>query len=540
MSYYRDLREFLAELERRGKVHRFSGPVDKDTELGPLLRVQLRGVQPDDRKVLLFEDVRGHNGERFDMSVLAGIYGLTEEVVALGMGCNSVEEMPERWHQGLERPIPPIIVSSGPVHEEVHIGEELDSCGLDAIPAIVEEVGYSQVIRTGVPMITRDPETGLTNVGTYNGFFRDRARICAGIGPGQDAMRFHWETARRRGEDLPVAIVVGATPNLILVGSADMPYEVDELSVAGGMAGEPMEMVRCKTVPLEVPAHAELVIEGYLSTKTLEPRMVFGEYPGFMQAENNMRPIMRVTAITHRHKALFTPVLVGFPPSDSNLISSSANAGLMYHHLRYECRLPVEEVYVSEMTGGAFRVIRLAKGSSRNVWQVLHATAGYSPSVKYVIAVDYDINPRDLEMLVWALTWRVRPESDIVVMKGRHPGLDPSFGSTGSSRGRMDQSGLRDYYRVFIDATMSGAYPPVALPKKEYMERALEIWKRQPGLPEPKLRAPWYGYELGYWSQEDQRLADLIRQGDYKAVGKVAEQMQVKVEDVAGSASRSE
>ncbi len=527
--YFRDLREFLAELERRGKVYRFREPIDKDTELGPLLRVQLRGVPPDERKVLLFEDVRGHAGQRFGMRVLAGVYGLTDEVVAWGMGCQRPEDMLEQWHRALARPIPPVIVESGPVQEEVHQGEELRQCGLDEIPAIVEEVGYSQVIRTGVPMITRDPETGLTNVGTYNGFFRDRDRICAGIGPGQDAMRYHWQTARRRGEELAVAIVVGATPNLILVGSADMPYEVDELSVAGGIAGAPLELVRCRTVPLEVPARAELVIEGYLSTELLEPRLAFGEYPGFMQAENNTRPVMRVTAITHRQDALFTPVLVGFPPSDSNTISSVVEGGMVYHNLRYECRFPVKDVYSPNPSPATFIVIQLEEGAGRNVWQVLQAAAGLTASSKYLIAVDHDINPRDLDMLVWALTWRVRPESDIVVLKGRHPGLDPSFGATGSSRGRMDQSGLREYYRVLIDATMSGAYPPLALPKREYMERALDIWRQHPDLPQPQLRPPWHGYELGYWSEEDQTLADLIAQGDYKAVGRIAAQMQRKV-----------
>src|SRR5579859_2856081 len=164
MSYYRDLREFLAELERRGKVYRFKEPIDKDTELGPLLRVQLRGVPPAERKVLLFEDVRGAQGQRFEMQVVAGVYGLTDEVVALGMGCETESEMLEKWHQALEHPIAPVLVEQGVVQEEVHEGAELKTCGLDEIPAIVEEVGYSQVIRTGVPMITRHPETGLTNV----------------------------------------------------------------------------------------------------------------------------------------------------------------------------------------------------------------------------------------------------------------------------------------------------------------------------------------------------------------------------------------
>jgi 4-hydroxy-3-polyprenylbenzoate decarboxylase len=530
--YYRDLRHFLEVLESRGKVHRFKQPVCKDTELVPLLRVQLRGTPDgDDRKVLVFEDVRGASGEKYDMQVVSGVYGLSEEILRLALCCESRVEMLERWHHALAHPIPPVVVESGPVQEELHLGHDLTERGLDEIPAPLEEVGFSQVIRTGTPVVTRHPETGVYNVGEYNGFFRDRNRICAGIGPGQDAMRHHWQAARRRGEDLPIAIVVGCTPNLVLPASCRIPYGLDEFSVAGGLAGEPMQLVPCKTIPLEVPANAEIIIEGLLSIDTLEPRLAFGEYPGYMQLENNNRPVMRVTAITHRKNALFTPVLVGFPPSDSNTISSFCNAALLYHNLRHQCHLPVEDVYVSEMTGGAFSVVRLEKGASRNVWQVLHTAAGLNGTAKYLIAVDYDVDVHDPELLIWALTWRVRPENDIVVMKGRQPGLDPSFGPTGSSRGRMDQSGLHEYHRVLIDATMTGPYPPVALPKREYMERAVEIW-REEGLPEPRLRTPWYGYSLGYWSEEDQRLADLMVAGDYKAVGRVAREMQVKADQV--------
>src|SRR5581483_1593407 len=273
--YPRDLRQLLDLLDSHGKLYRFTEAIDKDSELVPLLR----GLHGPERKVLLFEDVRGANGQRFDMRVAAGVYGLSEEIFALGMNCATPQDMLERWHQALEAPIAPVVVDGGPVQEEVHTGDDLLSRGLDEIPAPCEEVGFSQMIRTGVPMITRDPETGISNVGTYNGFFHDRARMVAGIYPPQDAMRYHWQTARRRGEDLPVAIVVGAMPNLIAVGSARIPYGLEELAVAGGIAGEPLEMVRCKTVPLEVPARAELVIEGMLSTTTMEPKLAFGEYP---------------------------------------------------------------------------------------------------------------------------------------------------------------------------------------------------------------------------------------------------------------------
>ncbi|HEY8693437.1 MAG TPA: UbiD family decarboxylase [Chloroflexota bacterium] len=537
MAHHRDLRAFLDSLEARGKLYRFREPIDKDRELLPLMRVQLRGLPDAERKVLLFEDVRSATGQRYDMRVVGGVYGLTEEVVALGMGCDSPDDMLERWHLALERPLPPKLVASGPVQEEVHVGDELLSLGLDEIPVPLEDPGFSQVIRTGLPMITRDPETGITNVGTYNGFLRDRTRLVAAIGGGHDAMRYHWQAARRRHEDMPLAIVIGATPNVMLVGSAPIPYGVDELGVAGAMVGEPLEVVRCKTVPLEVPAHAEIVIEGLVSTDTLEPRFAFGEYPGYLNVERNNRPVMRVTAITHRSKALFTPVLVGFPPSDTNAVWGAANAGVLYHRLRYEEQLPVAEVHFPQMGGGNdFCLLRMQEGSTGCAPEALKAAARLHNGAKYVIAVDHDVDVRDSELVIWALSFRVNPERDLSIQGGRSAGLDPSSGPTGSSKGKMETADPnREYFQALIDATTKGPFPPVALPARPYMERALEIWRRQPGLAEPHPKHPWHGYALGFWTEEDQRLADIMVQGDYKAVGRVAAELQVSTDQVIGA-----
>ncbi|HLY63921.1 MAG TPA: UbiD family decarboxylase, partial [Chloroflexota bacterium] len=490
MTYHRDLRAFLVELEARGKLYRFQEPIDKDRELLPLMRVQLRGLPDEARKVLLFENVRSAGGQQYDMQVVGGVYGLTEQVVALGMGCESPNEMLERWHAALDRPLPPRLVDGAPVHEEVHTGDELTSVGLDEIPVPLEDPGFSQVIRTGLPMITRDPDTGIANVGTYNGFFRDRNRLVAAIGGGHDAMRYHWQAARRRKEEMPLAIVVGATPNVMLVGSAPIPYGMDELAVAGGLVGQPLEVAACKTVPLEVPATAEIVIEGFVSTDVLEPRLAFGEYPGYLNMERNNRPVMRVTAITHRKNALFTPVLVGFAPSDTNVVWGSAIAGVLYHQLRYEHQLPVQEVFLPQIAGGNdFCVLRMQDGSTGQAPEVLKVAAKLHKGAKYLVAVDHDIGVRDPELIIWALSFRVSPERDLTVQSGRSAGLDPSGGPTGSSRGKMETADpSRDYYQTLIDATAKGAFPPVALPAKPYMERALDIWLRQPGLPEPKLR----------------------------------------------------
>lgn len=515
MAYYRDLRAFLDTLEGRGKLYRFAAPVDKDRELFPLYRIQLQGLPEAERKVFLFEDVRGARGNRYAMPVVAGVYGVTEEIVALGMGCAQREEMLERWHDALEHPIPPAIVANGPVQEVVHVEDDLQSCGLDELPAPLEEPGFSQVIRVGLPMITRDPESGVLNVGTYTAFFRDRTRCVAGIGPPQHAMRHHWQAARRRGEDLPVAIVVGPTPNLMLAASAPVPYGLDELAVAGALAGEPLPLVRCQTVPLEVPATAEIVIEGFISTRLVEPRLGFGEYPGYLNLDPIKRPVLNVTAITHRRDALFTPVLVGFPPTDTTHLTGFANAAMLYHSLRYTLGFPVEDVFLPKLGGGAdWCVIRLQREARVDVAGLLEAAIAQpgGSQAKYIVVVDHDVDARDSDLLIWALSYRVRPDVDIVVRGGRTAMMDPSAGAPGAG----------EKQRVLIDATLKGPYPPVALPRRDFMERALAIWRQQPGLPEPRLRAPWHGYALGAWSEQDQALADLMLDGDYRAVGRIS------------------
>ena len=175
MAYFKDLREFMAEVQRRGRLHTFNEPVNKETELMPLFRVQMRGLPEEERKILQFEDVRGANGQRYSMRVAAGVYGATPDFVAWGMGCESIREALDRWHEGIAHPMEPVVVKNGPVHEEVHTGKELTELGLDELPSPVEEPGFSCMIRTGTPMLTKDPETGMRNLGAYNGFFREWA-----------------------------------------------------------------------------------------------------------------------------------------------------------------------------------------------------------------------------------------------------------------------------------------------------------------------------------------------------------------------------
>jgi 4-hydroxy-3-polyprenylbenzoate decarboxylase len=274
-----------------------------------------------------------------------------------------------------------------------------------------------------------------------------------------------------------------------------------------------------------------MVIEGLLSTSVFEPRLGFGEYPGYVSMEPSNRPIITVTGITHRRDPLFTAVMVGYPPSDNNTLSAFVNSAMVYHTLRHGAGLPLDDVYFYETSGGAdFGVLRLAPGESAQAGAVLEATAKLLRRPKFLIAVDHDIDPRDPDLVIWALAYAVHPEHDVRVTGGRAPGLDPITAHPHPSDGAEAPAGRRrDAGRVLIDATRKGAYPPVALPRRDFMERALELWRQQGDLPEPRLRQPWHGYELGHWGQDDQELADLLVRGDYKAVGRITAALQERI-----------
>lgn len=519
MGYYRDIRDFMDDLEKRGRLFRWPWSINKDTELLPLHLLQFRGLPEERRRVFVFDQVTGAQGQSYNARVATGIYGLSPTVFALGMNCEDVRDVSQRWHDAITHPVQPLLVDRAPVQEVVRTGDEILKGGLSDLPAPVEQPGYSGTIRATGPFVTRDPETGIRNVGMYSGHFRAKNRMMAGIGAAHHAMLYHWRGAKKRGEPLPVAIVLGATPNVAVVASASISYGVDELAVAGGIAGEPIPLVQCKTVDLEVPANAEIVIEGLLSTEIVEPYSAYGEYPGYMMAERRSNAIMEVTCITHRKDPIFTPILVGLAPSDSNTIGNFCHDMLLYNFLRHDCNLPVvSEVASDEMGGANYCVIRIQKTHPSQPKQILHAAAGREPGGKVFIVVDEDVNPRDPQMVNWALGFAMQPHRDVEVITGRVPGLDPSGAPpevTGNLRHFPPPIGTS---AILVDATRKWSYPPVGLPAKEYMDRAIELWQ-EANLPPLSLKEPWHGYELGLWSEDERENAELIVRGEYIKLG---------------------
>lgn len=527
--YYKDLREYLEILKQNDKLVIIDKPICKDTELTALVRLQYRGLPEEMRKGFLFNDVRDAKGNKMEMRVATGVYASSLQIYALGLGCEPTNEaIAERWARGLINPIKTVTVDKAPVQEVVITKSEIEKGkGLNILPIPVECSGFSGQIRTTNYVITKDPKTGWRNMGVYSAHVFGKSKALWEINRGNHGW-IHWLNAKELGKDLECAIVIGGPPILFYVGAAKIPYGVDELEVAGGIIGEPIETVKCKTIDLEVPAHAEIVIEGVISTKRLEPGNAFGEYTGYMATEVFLRPVIEVTQITHRKDPIFTHVISQMPPSESSKVRQVSSENIYLKFLKHDCKVPgIIDVAWHEISQAQWCVIRLRKINNAHPWQALYLAAGYeSRWGKFFIAVDEDIDARDLDSVIWAMSWRVQPDRDIKIIKGRFPGLDLSAYKPDApyeEKERVTSSA------VLIDATIKWPYPPVALPKKEYMENAIKIWEEL-GLPKLKLKQPWYGYSLGYWPEEFQRDAEDIVRGDFETVGKRLEEKAKRLE----------
>jgi 3-polyprenyl-4-hydroxybenzoate decarboxylase len=281
--------------------------------------------------------------------------------------------------------------------------------------------------------------------------------------------------------------------------------------------------VRAKTVDLLVPADAEIVIEGLIDTEYLEPEAPFGESHGYVNlAEYNA--FMDVTAITRRCHPILTSFISQVTPSESSVIRRVAMEPLLEHHLKSVMgvagvrRVSMHEPLTSVI---ALIAIQFSRGTpATEIWRALYGAASlHRHAGKYVVAIDEDIDPENADALFWAMCYRCQPQYDLKVLERKDPGHGPKNPRDGGETAA-----------VLIDATIKGTFPPIALPKREFMENARAIWERL-GLPALKPEAPWFGADLGYWPAELERQARMAVRSEYFELG--AELPQQRRRDVA-------
>jgi len=513
---YPDLHEHLEALERAGLLVTVTRPIDKDSEMHPLVRWQFRGgIEEPDRKAFLFTKVTDAKRRKYDIPVVVGALAASREIYRIGMGC-PLDKINETWNRAIAHPIAPVVVEDAPCHEIVVQGDDLDrpGMGLDGLPIPISTPGWDIAPFTTLSQyITRDPDSGVQNMGIYRGQVKAPRRL--GMNPSLElrpGIYAHWEKMKARGEKLPAAVILGAPPCVAFTSAQKVPESLDELHVAGGLVGGPINVVRAKTVDLLVPAEAEIVIEGYIDTESLEPEAPFGESHGHVNLQE-YNAFMEVTCITRRRDAILTSIISQVTPSESSLIKRVALEPLFTHHLRSTLGIQgVKRVSMHEPLTNLRKVVVLVmdrKTPATEIWRALYGAAAWNRAAgKYVIAVDEDIDPDNADALLWAMSYRANPGLDLQILQHRDQGHGP----------RSKRAGGEDA-SVLIDATMKEAFPPVSLPKREFMERARKIWEEL-GLPKLKPESPWFGYSLGEWPDEFDRAAELAVKGEYFETGK--------------------
>ncbi len=511
-SGYADLHEHIARLDAAGLLYRIDVPVNKDTELHPLVRWQFRGgIAEPERRAFLFTNIVDSNGRKYDIPVLVGGVAANAEIYRIGMNVPTLADIGPAWERAIANPIAPVLVASGACQEVIVTGEELHrpGGGVAALPVPISTPGFDAApYFTATNVITADPDTGVQNMGTYRGMLKAPDRLGMMMLVNMRAGGYeHWKKYQARGERMPIAIVLGCPPVVGFQGPQKLPIGLDEMSVAGALAGAPIRVVRGHTVDLLVPAEAEIVVEGLVDQDFLEPEGPFGESHGYVALEDfNM--VIEVTAITRRRDAVMTSMISQVTPSESSVVKRLAYEPLFLTHLRDRLNIKgIKRVALHEPLTNLrkFVFLQFARGTPRTeIWRALHGTITLQAVIgKFVIAIDDDIDPDNADAVFWAMAYRCNPQHDTLVIPNREHGHGP----------RTEANPAPDS-AMLIDATMKTPMPPLALPKKEFMEGAKLLWEKI-GLPKLKPESPWFGYSLGDWSDDWDANAMAATRGDW-------------------------
>ncbi len=461
---YKDIREYIKVLEAKGKLYRVTTPVDKSWEISCMAKWVYQGFSEDERFALLFEDVKDSS-----IPVATGLIGASREVYALALG-TTPDGIHDTWLRALSNPIAPKVVPSGPVHDVMIPKDQID---LNTLPVPIWTPTKDRKPCITNCVISMDGNSGIQNIATYRCQIQSKKKITVNTAPGRQAYQ-NFQTYASKGAPAPVALAIGCDPSVHLAATAAVPRDVDEMGIAGALKGEPVEVVKGKTVDLLIPAHAEIVVEGFIHPTERMMEDSFGEFAGYMgpQAE---KVFFEVTAITHRRTPLYYGYSSQYPPSEGTMLQGNANECIIHWNLLNRFgEKTVTDVAINQTHGGQMghaivQMTPLYPGHAKKVGsltaEILH--------VKTITVVDDSIDIRHHQHLDMVLNSLVNPSQDVEIIKNPSPrGIDPS----------RDSEGMMG--RMIIDAThkSGNTYPDVSLPPKDLLWKAYESWQAA-GLP---------------------------------------------------------
>lgn len=425
---YDDLEDHLRKLEKMGLIHVVDEEVNKDRHLHPFVRWgYVADIENNSKRGFLFTNVTDSKGRHYkdNVDVCVGVIAGSPAIYAASLGIEAGEDdlsaisrkVYEKWTNAFKSPIPAVEIASeeAPVHEIVLTGDDIkggEGKGLDSLPVPVSTPGFDVAPYFSASLsITKDPETGAQNIGQYRISLKASDRLTSmWLIQTNSGSHNHWTKYKKRGEMMPVALAIGSPPTLQVCGPQKVPEYLDDMDVAGALAGKPFRKVKAKTVPLMVPADANIIIEGWIDPSKLEMEAPFGESHGYMSTEEYNHSI-QVTAITRRKKAVLFSMISQMAPSESGVIKQLNYDAIMMNHLRNT--LIIRQVKRVSLHGPMIGVSRLTvivmeKGTPKTeIWRALDGATTFMRSVgKISVAVDEDINPESTEEILWAIAYR--------------------------------------------------------------------------------------------------------------------------------------
>ena len=427
-----DLREWLTRVEDMGELVRVKQAVDRDEEMsgiGYLLAKQ------DPSPAVLFDRIAGFEKSPVGARSLWNILGPSIKRIALTLEepvDTPTVELIRRAKDKLKSRIPPKEVSrkAAPVYENTLTGDQID---LDLLPIPRHwPLDGGRYAGTADAVITRDPDSGYLNIGTYRMMQQGKKEVGLYLSPGKDA-RLHITRAWQKGESIQVAAAWGIDPLFMMVGSQTFPKNVSEYEFAGGIKGQPIPVVRGTTTDLLLPANAELVIEGVIRPGSVKAEGPFGEFPGYYGRPEAGCPLVEVTAVHYRSNPILTNALMAdYPSCEQSGFFSVIRSAKIWDDLDKLGIPGIHGVYAHPAAAGGFgmTVISLEQRYAGHAAQVLALAAqcpGGAYYTKLIIAVDEDIDPTDTDQVIWAMASRCNPIDDIDILRNTwSTWLDPT------------------------------------------------------------------------------------------------------------------
>jgi 4-hydroxy-3-polyprenylbenzoate decarboxylase len=452
--------------------------VDWNLEVGAIVR----RLCETDGPAVLFEKVKDYPpgfrilGAPFAMS-RRHRYARLASALDLPME-SGVRDITEAYLKKRERMIPPTIVSEGPCQENILIGDDVD---LYRFPApLIHDGDGGRYIGTWHTVITRDPDNGWVNYGMYRLMIHDRNHMGVLFGPIQHFAE-HLRKYRALGRPMEFAVAIGTEPVTALISCVSIQGKVNEADVIGGIRGEPLEVVRCQTVDLTVPATSEIVIEGVVQPDELRDEGPFGEYTGYVVSERLPRPVFTVTAITHRHDPILTMTSIGVPVDEDHVVMPIANGAEVLQEIRDTKGYPVDFLYVLPESAGHFWVVSTKvpdKTYPRRLAMAIWGTKA-GRMANYLLVVNDDVDITDLRAVVWAMATRVHPVRGTLEIPHAYTSVLVPFLAP-------EEREKADGAYMLLDGTWPTDWPRQAVPTvssfakiwpKEIQEKVLAKWK---------------------------------------------------------------